>query len=239
MPTHSHSRSRTGSESPTEQPAYFLAEAACFLSLPRRTIRDWSIGRTYPAGGEHKKWEPLLIPADPKRRLLSFSNLVELHVIASIRRGYGVVPKKLRKAIQYLERTSHSPHPLLDHDLLTDRKELFIERYGELVSISEDGQMCLKAVLEAYVRRIEWDASHIPIRLYPFTTDDVDESRRLVVIDPHIRSGRPCIAGTGIPTSIVGERFKAGEDFETLAKDYGRPTEEIQEAIRYESRVAS
>jgi uncharacterized protein (DUF433 family) len=239
MSGQTHPRTRSASDNPVEQPAYFISEAAYYLNLPRRTIRDWCIGRTYPAGGERKTWDPLIRPADPGRRILSFLNLVELHVIASIRRGYGVEPKKLRTAIGYLGRTFHSRHPLLDHKILTDRKNLFIERYGELVSISEDGQMYLKACLEAYVKRIEWDESHIPIRLFPFTTDQVENSRRFVAIDPRVRSGPPCIAGTGIPTSIVGERFKAGEELESLAKDYGRPTEEIQEAIRYESRAAS
>jgi uncharacterized protein (DUF433 family) len=42
------------------------------------------------------------------------------------------------------------------------------------------------------------------------------------------------LAGTGIPTAIIAERYKAGEEIGALADDYGRPTLEIEEAIRCE-----
>ncbi len=38
----------------------------------------------------------------------------------------------------------------------------------------------------------------------------------------------------GIPTAIIAERYKAGEAIGALADDYGRPTLEIEEAIRCE-----
>jgi uncharacterized protein (DUF433 family) len=60
-----------------------------------------------------------------------------------------------------------------------------------------------------------------------------------VVINPRIRFGQPCIAGTRIPTAIIRERFEAGDSQEELAEDYGRRKEEIEEALRYESRAAS
>ena len=126
--------------------------------------------------------------------------------------------------------------------MLTDGKDLFIKQYGQLVTISQDGQMALKRILERYLDRVERDPSGIPIRLYPFTRklkEPQPESPRLIAIDPTIRFGEPCIAGTRIPTSIIVARQTAGDSFDSLAKDYGRPTEEIEEAIRYEGRVAS
>jgi uncharacterized protein (DUF433 family) len=42
------------------------------------------------------------------------------------------------------------------------------------------------------------------------------------------------LAGTGIPTAIVAERYKAGESIDELAEDYGRSRKEIEEAIRCE-----
>jgi uncharacterized protein (DUF433 family) len=53
-------------------------------------------------------------------------------------------------------------------------------------------------------------------------------------IDPRISFGRPVLAGTGIQTTIVVERYKAGESVEELAKDYGRGRLDIEEAIRWE-----
>jgi uncharacterized protein (DUF433 family) len=123
--------------------------------------------------------------------------------------------------------------------MLTDGKSLFIERYEQLVNISEHGQLQMKAMLDTYLQRIERDAAGIPIRLYPFTRDQIEKSPRLIAIDPAIRSGQPCIAGTGIPTGIISERHRAGDSIALLAEDYGRSPEEIEEAVRYESRAVA
>ena len=85
-----------------------------------------------------------------------------------------------------------------------------------------------------YLRRIERDPHGIPIRLYPFTRDPEADEPRAVVIDPRISFGRPVLAGTGIATVIVAERFNAGESMEDLAVDYGRGRSDIEEAIRCE-----
>ena len=55
-----------------------------------------------------------------------------------------------------------------------------------------------------------------------------------MVIDPFVSFGRPVLAGTGIVTAVLAERFKAGESVEELAKDYGRTALDIQEALRCE-----
>ena len=46
--------------------------------------------------------------------------------------------------------------------------------------------------------------------------------------------GERVLVGTGIPTAIVAERYKAGESIDELAEDYGRSRNEIEEAIRCE-----
>jgi uncharacterized protein (DUF433 family) len=42
------------------------------------------------------------------------------------------------------------------------------------------------------------------------------------------------LAGTGIATTVIAQRYKAGESIAELAEDYGRSTPEIEEAIRCE-----
>jgi len=100
----------------------------------------------------------------------------------------------------------------------------------------------MKAIIEIYLQRIQWDASGIPIRLFPFTQrrqSQLEKSPRFVSIDPKVQFGKPCIAGTGVPTAIIAERYKAGDSIALLAQDYGREEQEIEEAVRYESRIAS
>ncbi len=62
----------------------------------------------------------------------------------------------------------------------------------------------------------------------------IKEEPRTVVIDPRVSFGRSVLAGTGIPTAIIAERYKAGESVDALADDYGRKRVEIEEAIRCE-----
>jgi uncharacterized protein (DUF433 family) len=224
---------------PADLPLYSLAEAAHYLRQPAATLRSWTVGRPYTTKKGMRQFDPIVPPADPEAQMLSFRNLVELHVLSSIRRVHKVELKAVRRAVKYLKDRLHSEHPLLDREMLTDGKDLFIEQYGEYVTISQDGQMALKRILKMYLDRIARDDHGIPIRLYPFTRREVERSPRLVAIDPRVRFGKPCIAGTQIPTAIIAERYEAGDGVALLAEDYGRPEEEIEEALRYESRIAA
>jgi len=225
-----------GGRDPIGIPAYTIAFAAHCLQLPPATMRSWVFGRRYPTESGPKQFTPVIRVADPSGHLLSFLNLVELHVLSAIRRDHQVKIREVRKAISYLSSTFGSDHPLAHQQMLTDGKDLFIEKYGELVGCSQEGQLNMKSVLGAFLTRIERNKQGLPVRLYPFVSNRIDEPARFVSIDPRIRFGRPCIAGTGIPTAIVAERHKAGELIQDLATDYGRSPREIEEAIRYEER---
>jgi uncharacterized protein (DUF433 family) len=228
-----------GGRRPGEIPAYLIPEAAHYLRLPVATVRSWTLGRRYPTQAGSKSFTPIIRIADPAGRLLSFQNLLELHVLGSIRRFHHVELKAIRRAIRYLRERLSSECPLLDRQMLTDGKDLFIEQYGELVNISQQGQMEMKRVLSLYLRRLEWNPEGFVVRLFPFTRDLFEQSPRLVSIDPQIHFGKPCIARTRITTAIVAGRHRAGDSISLLAEDYGRPGEEIEEAIRYESRIAA
>lgn len=65
------------------------------------------------------------------------------------------------------------------------------------------------------------------------------EDPKAVVIDPRISFGRPVLVGTGIPTFILAERYKAGESIDELADDYGCNRFQIEEAIRCELPLAA
>ena len=216
-------------------PAYTIAEAAHYLSVPQATVRYWAKGQDHhPSLIEHP---------DRTQTLLSFLNLVELHVLAAIRRKHTVPMPKVRAAIGYLRKLTRNArdkrHPLISKQLETDGLDLFIQRYGELASISQSGQLAMREVMSAALHRIERDTKGVPIRLYPFTHSDVLNAPAMVVIDPELSAGRPVIAGTGLATEIIAERYKAGESIRALAQDYEREEAEIEEAIRCELQAAA
>jgi uncharacterized protein (DUF433 family) len=216
---------------PRNLPAYQIAEAAHYVSVPPSTVRWWVVGRDH--------YEAIIEPASRKPVLLSFLNLVELHVLAAIRRRHKVPLPQVRNAIQFLADRFGTAHPLLDHQLQTDGLDLFVEYYGRLVNVSRDGQVAMRSVLAAALSRVERDADGIPVKLYPFTRSCIDDAPSLVVIDPRVSGGRPVISGTGLATEVIAERYKAGETIEDLALDYDRPETEIQEALRCEIQAAA
>ena len=97
----------------------------------------------------------------------------------------------------------------------------------------------MREVLDAHLRRIERDAAGVAASLYLFTRGGTHTANepRMVVVDPRIHFGRPVLAGTGIPTAVIAERFDAGESVDDLVADYGRSAPEIEEAIRCERAV--
>ena len=221
-----------------ELPAYGVAEAAHYLLIPRATLRSWVVGMSYGSDGERRFFKPVIQPAATSPVALSFINLIEAHVLAAIRRKHRVDMPAVRRAIEYLKKEFSSPHPLADHKFETNGVDLFVERFGQFMSVSQGGQLAVRELLEAHLRRIDRDEKGFPLRLYPFTRVGETEQPKNIVIDPFISFGRAVITGTGVSTELVAERFKAGESADELANDYGCDREKIEEAIRCELSLA-
>src|SRR4051812_4036299 len=96
---------RRGSDFDRDVPAYTLAEAARYVRLPVATLRSWVLGRQYPTAEGHTNFPPLIRPASSRPPWLSFSNLIEAHVLRSLRSDHGVPVKELRRALSYAEKS--------------------------------------------------------------------------------------------------------------------------------------
>lgn len=197
-------------------------------------MRSWLLGRPYPTKAGSKFFRPVIAVPNSKRRSLSFINLVEVHVLDALRRDHHVPLDKIRVALDYLQKHFGSKHPLAEERFATDGLDLFVQKYGQLINASRAGQLGMKEILETYLKRVERDAQGVALRLYPFTRKRTPNEPKSVVIDPFVSFGKPVLAGTGIPTSIVAERYKAGESVNQLSSDYGRSDLDIEEAIRCE-----
>jgi uncharacterized protein (DUF433 family) len=159
----------------------------------------------------------------------AFTSCLRLLAKRSYRRVYGVQLPKVTMA--FLRREFGSKHPLIEQKIETDGRDLFIRSLGKLIAASSGDQLVMPELIEAYLKRIEWDERGIASRLYPFTRKRNFDEPKVVVIDPRISFGRPVLVGTGVRTSIVAERYKAGESVAELADDYGRARLDIEEAI--------
>lgn len=224
---------------PSLLPAYTAADAGRFLKVPPSTVRSWVKGQYYTANQGKRFFKPLIELPESDSTLLSFTNLVELHVLAAIRRTHQVPLGRVRDALDYVDHEMATAHPLARIEFQTNGIELFVEYAGKLLAISRNGQLAIREALEIHLRRIVRDEEGLAARLFPFTRVDGPDQPSLVVIDPRISFGRPILTGTGIRTEVIAERYLSGESVVELADDYGCETIAVEEAIRCEMRLAA
>lgn len=222
-----------------EVPAYGIGEAAQYLRLPVSTLRSWTLGQRYRAAGKPKFFRPVIEIAAPLDRKLSFINLIEAFVLAGIRREHSVPLPKVRRAVDYLRRRFGSRRPLAEEQFETDGVHLFVQKFGELIGVSQEGQLAMRELLKDRLKYVKRDPWGIPEKLVLFEAPSAEMKRgAAVIIDPRISFGRPVLDGFGVRTSILAERFDAGETIEELVRDYGVPSEAVQNALRCERRAA-
>ncbi len=221
------------------QPRYTLSEASRYVWVNAETLRTWAKGRFYHAGGELRRAKPVL--DESQRSMMSFMNLMEAHILAALRQTHQVPMLKVRKAVDWIKNHFKTDYPLLHPDLATDGLDVFVREFGKIISASERGQEVMRGVMEHYLSRIERDKSGVPIQFFPFTRGPGDGAApKVVVIDPNVAFGRPVISGTRIVTSIIIERFSAGDSPEIIAADYSLSLDKVHEALRsqYERKAA-
>jgi uncharacterized protein (DUF433 family) len=224
---------KTPKHEPYTEPAYSLAEAARYLKLSPATLRSWFLGRDYPTARGMTQFAPVLRLAGKNPPALSFWNLIEAHVLRSLRTAHGIPLIGVRKALSYAERQLGIPDLLRREELRTSGKDLFLSRYGELINLSASGQLAMRAMLEAHLQRIEWGPLGSAIRLYPFLGEGAGHAKP-ILIDPTISFGRPVVRDAYISTRTIVDRIDAGEGVEEIARDYQVTTEAIEEAVLYE-----
>ena len=215
-----------------ERPTYGIREAAQYLRLNPTTLQSWALGRSYPTAKGDKHWPALFEIADHRRRLLSFTNLVEANVLAAVRRDHGVKMPNVRAALEFVQQQLQVKRPLADEKFETDGVGLFVERYGELIEASKHGQQVLRGMLDDALKRIERsEPDGVPIRLFPRGFNQSPRSE-FVAFDPMVAFGRPSLVKSGAPIAAIANRFRGGDSIAFLAEDYGVGAEAIEEAIR-------
>lgn len=208
---------------PEEFAAYALPRAAGIVRLSPSTLRLWAAGN-----GRHKA---LFKPAERSPLTLSFSNLIEAFVLASIRRVHGVSMQGVRKVLKFVGDELGYVRPLIYANFRTDGVNLFVQNATRLPDVSAKSQAVLREVLDASLERIDWEGN-LAVRLYPWVRGSgIGSQPKTIVVDPRRGFGQPVITGTGIEARIVTERYRAGESVRFLAKDYSVEIEKIEDAV--------
>ena len=154
-------------------------------------------------------------------------------MLRSLRTEHGVPLNAVRQALAFAQREMKIDQLLLREELCTAGGQLFLDRYGQLISLSASGQLAMRKVFEAHLKRVEWGKLRSPVRLYPFVVSESADAKP-IVIDPRISFGRPVIDKAFVSTRSIVDRIDAGEKVEDVARDYNLAPEAIEEAAVYE-----
>jgi uncharacterized protein (DUF433 family)/DNA-binding transcriptional MerR regulator len=208
-------------ETLNDRPAYGLPEAAQYLRLNYATLRSWT-----SEGG---------IVHPPANGYVSFSNLLELHVLKAMRRTYNLPLQSIRAALKEVSNHIRSDRPLLDANFATDGIDIFLDADQSLVNLSKRGQLAIKEVISLYLRRIERGSDGLPTRLFPFIVTESDDEPKTISISPAVSFGKSVLTGTGVSTAVIAGRFASRDSILDLATEYGVNPSSIEDAIRWEA----
>ena len=222
-----------GGKDPRDTPTYLVSEAAGHLHLPDSTVRSWIAGTAYQTKAGRKRSAPLIEAADTKPWMLSFWNLIELKVLASMRRKHEIAMKKIRVALDFVENELGIQRPLVKREFVTDGIDLFVDHLGHLVNASQHSRQLVFKELVASLIRIERDEEGVAESFYPWDTDPAREPL-IVRINPLTAFGRPVLRGTRITTESIADRFRGGDSPEEIAEEFGVDPRKVRTAIRWE-----
>ncbi len=209
---------------------YPFSDAARYLLMPESTLRAWFVGTTYGRAPNTKRFRPFLVPES--KDLLSFYDIASVHVLLAFRRN-GATSEDIRSIVDSLRKEyPKERYPLLGRDFHAFKRHVVLKQPDGLLNLTKSRQYGLRTVMEAFLSRIDMDASYMPLRFSPMT-ESVTKRRGAIVLDPHVSSGRPTIRETGIMAETVFKRFKAGESPRSVARDLHLKPSQVAEAIKY------
>jgi uncharacterized protein (DUF433 family) len=222
-------------------PAYTLAEAARYLGVSEATLRTWfrgKPGKTTADGALRKDPVKPVLPTEAgPREPLSFIDLIEAHVLFSLRNAYKFPMRKVKLAMEYL--ASHNEGDLTvlaRQDFFHDCGDLYLGFDKTLLTLTDQGQLADKTILTVGLQQITYGADGFADKFFP-KTGNVGQNK--FVVDPEINYGRISIVRLGVGADAIAARFKAGEKVMDIAEDYGATPEEVVEAVVWHDRLAA
>lgn len=224
-----------GGHDPRERPLYTFPEAARATDIPLSTLRAWVMGQVYPRKADLGYFQPLIMRPDPSDTRLSFTNLIEAHVLRALRTVHEVKMSCIREALDVAEKEFRIQRLLISAQLKASAGQLFLDRYTDLLELSRSQQIAMRVVLEQYLERIEFDASKLPAEFYPFERSPRNKGQRIILLSPFVSFGRAVIKRCGVSTRAIAQRLDVGESEEQVIGDYGITEAELEEAILYEA----
>ena len=215
---------------------YEVSEAARILQADIRLpdvkykVRSRHLIRWIRSGLAH----PKLIATPGRQMLINFEDLISMRVIAFLRaQGYSFV--KIRKAEADLRRVTEHPRPFAT-------EQIWAEEMGATTIWAEIGALLMAAGLHgqlAFSELVRDNLINVHGLNFKQKVAESWQAKPGILLHPRIQFGRPCIAGTRIPTSDIAGMVQAGDSKKSLAQAYAITGDQVDLAVSWEEELAA
>jgi uncharacterized protein (DUF433 family) len=208
-------------------PHYQVQEAAKYADIDAGTVVRWQ-----------KEGAEQAVAQRQRRVALSFFQLVELAVVAALRKE-GVPLRRIRDARQYFAKTFKSEFPFAEYRFKTDGEGLFNEYAeivgqkhgrGKLIRPDQGGQLAWGPII-GRLKGFDYESQRKAVQRRVIRWH-LGGEKSAVVIDPRLSFGAPVVKG--VPTWTIRGRWEAGETPEEIASDFSLRKADVIDALLFE-----
>lgn len=225
-----------------DRPVYGMGQVDALLGLRSGTSQRWIDG--YDRRGLH--YRPVIRAKTTRSDVVTWGEFVEASLLANYRES-GVLMIKMRPVVERLRAELKTTYPLAAARLwlypeggeLVRRvqEDLDLDPALHLVEVIRTRQIAsapsrhvtFTRQVEDFLERVDFE-DQVAARIYPLG------KKGAVVLDPFQAFGAPAIRS--VRTDVLAEERRAGESVDAIADGYGLTRQEVEDAIRYELRVA-
>lgn len=211
------------------QGVYTPREVARLVGTSSQQVLRWTRG----SGPTDPLWSAYYNFIDPDVTELSFLDLIEVRVVAAMRR-VGISLQSIRFAIAFAQERYQIERPLASQAFKTDGSEILMEALendGDLVSLSKKypGQKVFKQIVFQSLNDLEYEDETVA-RWRPASFSEV-------VIDPDRYFGDPILDDYGVSTNMLYTEFKQFSDIDYLSSIYEIPKSILKKGIAFEQSL--
>lgn len=169
---------------------------------------------------------------------LGFLDLMEVRFVDAFLKA-GLSLPKIRKAAKLAAELVGRDHPFSTQKFRTDGKTVFVElkhkeRGDKSVLDLERRQFGIyDVILPSLLEGVEFDEEGQAARWRP------EGATPLVVLDPQRQFGQPIVETGGVQTSVIADAVRAEGSIETVARWFEITREAVEQAVKFELRLAA
>lgn len=215
---------------------YTVSDAVRFVGVSSQKVRGWVAG--YP-----RTQAPAILENEvgfyDGRLAMGFLTLMEVRFVAYFANN-GVQVQSLRLMADEAKELLKHDHPFATNTIFTtDGRKIFAhiaEATGDrrMYDLQAKNWAFHDIIAQSLLEGVTFNPGGTAKRWHPSPSTAPN-----IVLDPIIAFGQPTLKDSGVPTQALYNAFRAeDETYESVAAWYDVPTEQVQEAIRFEVDLA-